>query len=300
MINGFHIELTNICVLKCSGCARTRFIDQWPQHWKNHNLDVNQLLQFLDVDLHDKTISLCGNYGDPIYHPDFINVVKHLKETGVQLSIVTNGSYKTKDWWQELTDLLTNKDNITFSVDGIPENFTQYRKNADWESIELGIKTSVASQCNTTWSYIPFSFNENNIDQAKELSLQLGIDNFVINPSDRFDEKTFNLKPSTVEFIGNRFDSMEAWKKDKTVTGITPKCQTGKHHFITAEGFYSPCCFLADHRFYYKNQFGKNKKQYDIRNTTLSEILERPAVIEFYNTLDQYTGCQYNCPKTTA
>lgn len=128
MIAGFHIEPTNICTLKCSGCARTRFIDQWPQHWHNHSLDVNHLLQFLDIDLSDKTINLCGNYGDPIYHPDFINFVKQLKETGVTLSITTNGSYKTKDWWQQLTELLTCKDNITFSVDGIPENFTQYRK----------------------------------------------------------------------------------------------------------------------------------------------------------------------------
>ena len=76
MITGFHIEPTNICTLKCEGCARTRFIDQWPQHWHNHSLDIDQLLNFLDVDLSTKTIKLCGNYGDPIYHPDFINFVK--------------------------------------------------------------------------------------------------------------------------------------------------------------------------------------------------------------------------------
>jgi organic radical activating enzyme len=299
MINGFHIELTNICTLKCSGCARTRFIDQWPQHWQNHNLDVTQLLQFLDIDLHDKTISLCGNYGDPIYHPDFINVVKQLKETGVTLSIVTNGSYKTKDWWQELTEILTHKDNLTFSVDGIPENFTQYRKNADWKSIQIGMETSVASRCQTTWSYIPFSFNENNIDQAKELSSQLGIDNFVVKPSDRYDDQTMHLKPKLDSLIKNRFEFQQAWKKGIPITSVDPHCQNGKAHFITADGFYSPCCFLADHRFYYKNQFGKNKKQYNIQNTTLSEILERPAVIEFYDTLDQHAGCQYNCPVAT-
>jgi organic radical activating enzyme len=259
---------------------------------------VNHLLQFLDIDLSDKTINLCGNYGDPIYHPDFINFVKQLKETGVTLSITTNGSYKTKDWWQELTELLTHKDNITFSVDGIPENFTQYRKNADWKSIQIGMQTSVASQCKTTWSYIPFSFNENNIDQAKELSLQLGIDDFVVRLSDRFDDETVGLMPTAVELVGGRFDSQQNWKKTKSVAGITPKCDNNNQHFITAEGFYSPCCYLTDHRFYYKNQFGKNKKQYDIRNTTISEILERSSVIEFYNTLDQHSGCQYNCPKT--
>jgi organic radical activating enzyme len=255
------------------------------------------LLQFLDIDLSDKSILLCGNYGDPIYHPDFINFVKQLKKTGATLFITTNGSYKTKDWWQELTELLTYKDKIIFSVDGIPENFTQYRKNADWESIQIGMQTSVASQCKTTWSYIPFSFNENNIEQAKELSLQIGIDEFLINPSDRFDEKTVSLMPTAVKLVGKRFDSQQNWKKTKSITEISPKCNNNSMHFITAEGFYSSCCYMADHRFYYKNQFGKNKTQYDIQNTTLSEILERSSVIEFYNTLGQHSGCQYSCPK---
>jgi len=296
MITGFHIEPTNICTLKCAGCARTRFIGQWPQHWHNHSLDIDQLLNFLDVDLSTKIIKLCGNYGDPIYHPDFINFVKKLKETGVTLYIVTNGSYKTKEWWQDLTKFLAPTDKITFSIDGTPENFTQYRKNADWKSIQIGIETSVASQVRVEWSYIPFAFNENNIPQSKELALQLGVDNFVITPSDRYDEKTSMLMPSNKEFIGIRFESQQQWKNNNNVTSVNPKCHIGNQHFVTADGFYSPCCYLADHRFYYKTQFGKSKKQYNIRNVTLSELLARPAVVEFYTSLDQQSGCQYNCP----
>ena len=300
MITEFHLEPTNICTLKCEGCARTRFIGQWPQHWHNHSLDIDQLLYFLDVDLSTKTINLCGNYGDPIYHPDFINFVKRLKETNVTLSIITNGSYKKKEWWQELTELLSTQDKIIFSIDGLPENFTQYRKNANWESIQTGIEASVASQCQTHWSYIPFSFNEDSIDQAKQLASQLGMDQFVINPSDRFDEKTIQLLPKSAEFIGSRFNSQQQWKTNerKTIynnTSINPKCHNGNQHFITADGFYSPCCYLADHRFYYKTQFGKNKKQYDIRNSTLTELLARTEVVEFNQTLGQQSGCQYNC-----
>ena len=296
MITRFHIEPTNICTLKCEGCARTRFIGQWPQHWHNHSLDVDQLLNFLDVDLSTKSINLCGNYGDPIYHPDFINFVKRLKETNVTLSIITNGSYKKREWWQELTELLSDQDKIIFSIDGIPDNFTQYRKNADWESIQIGIETSVASRCQTEWSYIPFSFNEDSIAQAEQLASHLGIDRFVINPSDRFDEKTIDLLPKSTEFIGSRFDSQQQWKTNNNVASVNPKCHSGNQHFVTADGFYSPCCYLADHRFYYKTQFGKHKKQYDIRNTTLSELLARPTVVEFYTSLDQQSGCQYNCP----
>jgi hypothetical protein len=105
------------------------------------------------------------------------------------------------------------------------------------------------------------------------------------------------LMTSSKEFIGIRFDSQQQWKKNNnSITSVNPKCQNNNQHFITADGFYSPCCFLADHRFYYKTQFGKNKKQYDIRNVTLSELLSRPNVVEFYTSLEQQSGCQYNCP----
>ena len=134
MINGFHIELTNICTLKCSGCARTQFINIFPQHWKNHNINVNSLMNFLDCDLTNIDIILCGNYGDPIYHPDFHNIISQFKSRGAILKIVTNGSYKNKQWWEQTVEILTAQDTITFSVDGLPENFTTYRVNADWKS----------------------------------------------------------------------------------------------------------------------------------------------------------------------
>ena len=293
-IAGFHIEPTNICTLKCSGCARTRFIDQWEQHWHNHSLDVDKLLNFLDVDLSGMAVTLCGNYGDPIYHPDFINFVKKLKNQNVNLTIATNGSYKKPTWWQELVECLTDKDKITFSIDGTPENFTQYRVNGDWESIKLAIEVCTKSQVRTIWKYIPFSYNQKDIDDVEKLSRELGIDKFKIERSDRFDEKTDYLKPDA-NYIGQNYQSQIKWKNSQTGT-VAPRCQKGLDHFITADGFYSPCCFLADHRFYYKTPFGKNKKNYDITKTTLSEILNSKETVEFYQNLQSHSGCQFNCP----
>lgn len=294
-ITGIHIEPTNICTLKCSGCARTRFINQWPQHWKNHSLDIDQLLNFLDIDLTDKSIGLCGNYGDPIYHPDFIELVSKLKARGARLCITTNGSYKKQDWWESLVEQLTSNDVVTFSVDGTPSNFTEYRVNANWESIETGMKVVVNSSCQSVWKYIPFSFNQNNIAEVEKLSKQIGIKKFQPEPSDRFDDQTFSLKPDN-KLLGARYSAQENWKFNNRSTSIDPKCNQGSEHFITAEGYYAPCCYLADHRFYYKTQFGKNKPQYDIRHYTLTKILQQLPTVEFYQTLPQQSGCQYNCP----
>ncbi len=293
-IQGFHLEPTNICTLKCAGCARTRFIENWPKHWKNHSIDIDQLFKFLDIDLTGKKFTLCGNYGDPIYHPEFHNLIDRLKKTNACVSLITNGSYRDEKWWQKLSNLLDHRDIVTFSIDGLPENFTTYRVNADWESIRVGIDAMTASQCKTAWKFIPFAYNELDITAAEQLSIDLGIDKFLVDPSDRFDEKTEFLRP-TIEFIGKRFDA-QAQFKNSIVQPVDPKCNQNREHFISADGHYIPCCYAADHRFYYKNEFGKNRQQYHIATTTLSQLLAAPAVVNFYDTVQSQSVCQFNCP----
>lgn len=297
MISGLHIEPTNICTLKCPGCSRTQFINQWPQHWKNHNLDLTALTNFLDIDLEGVVVKLCGNYGDPIYYPELLELVQWLKIKKTKIAITTNGSYKKQDWWQQLADLLDENDVVRFSIDGNPDNFVTYRENADWMSIKEGIEVISKSRCHTIWKYIPFSFNQDNIDEVKTLSQQLGIKQFHVEYSDRFDQNTQHLIP-TKNLLGQRYDSQVQWKTDSsTSTVVDPKCASGAEHFITAEGFYTPCCYLADHRFYYKTPFGKQKTQYSILDHTMSEILNLETTIKFYQNLQQQPGCQFNCPK---
>lgn len=295
-IRGFYIEPTNLCTLKCPGCARTQFINQWPQHWKNYNLNIDDLFNFLDISLAGKTFVLGGNYGDPIYHPELIELVKRIKTQQAQITINTNGSYKKESWWQELTSLLDHNDSIVFAIDGVPDNFTEYRINSDWTSIKQAIDISVQSNCQTTWQYIPFLYNQNTIEQARFLSQQLGIDHFQITHSDRFDDQTMHYMPNN-NFLADRFTPQQSWKQGN-ISDINPKCSAGREHFITAEGFYTPCCYLADHRFYYKNIFGKNKKTYNIKNTTITELMSSLQVIDFYNNLSANPGCQFNCPAT--
>jgi hypothetical protein len=97
--------------------------------------------------------------------------------------------------------------------------------------------------------------------------------------------------------LGIRYNKQQQWKKHHELIAVAPKCATGREHFITADGYYSPCCYVADHRFYYKTDFGKNKNRYSITNTSLTGILSQPTVIDFYQSLDSVSACQFNCPK---
>jgi hypothetical protein len=126
------------------------------------------------------------------------------------------------------------------------------------------------------------------------LSNQIGIDTFIVTPSSRYDNTTMHFKP-TNELIGNQFDNQQLWKNSVSVGQLDPKCANNQEHFISAQGYYSPCAFLADHRFYYKTIFGKNKKHYSIKDRTLTEILSQDQTINFLQTLDQNSCCQFNC-----
>lgn len=294
-IQGFHIEPTNICTLKCPRCSRTDFINQFGDKWTNKNLNLDDFKQFLDIDLSNKVFYICGMYGDPIYYKDLIPMVAWLKSKNALVTIVTNGSYQQPAWWQQLCDLLTPADRLHFSIDGVPDNFTQYRINADWPSIQEGVKIATTSKATVAWKYIPFSFNQATIEQAEQLSKDLGFDEFQLTPSDRFSSNTDWLIPDS-DMIHKKSESKIVWAKS-TGNEIDPICvNTNREHFISADGFYSPCCLLTDYRFYYKSQFYKNKEKYKISNTTISALL---AEEDFYKNINKihYDCCTFNCPK---
>lgn len=312
-IQGIHLEPTNICTLKCSRCARTKFIEKFPQKWKNSNLNLQDLKEFLDIDLSKKLISLNGNYGDPLYYPDLIPLVTYFKSQGCHLIIHTNGSYVNESVWEQLADILDDNDIIHFSIDGIPSNFTQYRINADWDSIERGIKIMTKSSVKTVWKFIVFSYNINDINKARLLSRELGFDEFVINNSDRWDGPDDWLNPKKYidtnnqsingvlangSFDGQRTESIVEWKNNARENDIDPLCKiTNSTHFISAEGFYLPCCWVGDHRFYYQSEFHKHKEKFAINKTSLSMVLD--YLQNFFNTIETTKPkyCTFNCPK---
>lgn len=290
-ITGFHLEPTNICTLKCPRCPRTNFLEQFgTQKWTNLNLNLEHLKSFIDIDLTDKKFLLCGNYGDPIYYKDLFNLLEWIKSTGATVSLVTNGSYQNKQWWENLCSLLTIKDNITFSIDGMPDTFTNYRINADWESIKTGIDIVTKSQVNSTWKFIPFSFNEDQIEIAKKYSTELGFDKFNIMHSDRW-IKDDHLKPS----LNPKKLNPVKWDARHNIE-INAECKKlNNSHYISANGFYSPCCYVSDHRFYYKSEFYKNKNLYDISKTTLTQVLSH--LDDFYKNLEssKLDYCIFKC-----
>jgi len=293
-----HVEATSRCTLACPRCERTELLSRFGKKaLPITDLDVSDFKTFIDIDIDN--IVFCGNLGDPIYHANFLELVKESKLVAKSIIITTNGSRKSKSWWKKLNAILDDKDKITFSIDGTPDNFTQYRINGDWPSVRVGIDECVLGPAKVVWKYIPFKFNENDIESTRLLSNKLGIDEFKVEPSDRWNEKDESidtLRPTLESLVGAR----DIVQRDFETTPnrdfvIDPKCKNNRHHFISSDGYYSPCCYSKHYNFYYKSQWRKNKEDHNIKTSKLSNQIS--MFNSFYATIQTSRPdyCLFNC-----
>lgn len=185
-----HIELTTRCRLSCPKCDRT--LDK---NLKIVDISLEAIIKYATSDF-EKFI-LCGSYGDPIYHPKFIEIIKILKQHKKIIHIHTNGSGKTSSFWESLYCLLDDQDVVWFSMDGLEDtcglyrvNFTtnDYKNNLEW------MKLSTKYKVNVIWIFIAFNFNEHQIEHAKQLAKSMGII-FCLRKSARWINNSDPLKP---------------------------------------------------------------------------------------------------------
>ena len=186
--NPLEIELTTKCTLGCPACPRNDTEE------KKENWDVGHMNTDIAKSLANSTVErsylFVGCYGDPIYHPDFIDIIKYYVDRDKRLTIHTNGSFKKQKWWDELASLnWTYKQKFTFSVDGLEDTNHIYRIRADWKSIMMGMKTMGSLPKHRKpwieWKMLVFPYNEHQVPEAEQLAIDVGVNMFSPVKSER-------------------------------------------------------------------------------------------------------------------
>ena len=291
----FHIEPTSKCTLECPLCDRTWFYETFKRR-NLHEINIDHLVDFVGP---NADIYMCGNNGDPIYHSKFLKLCERLKANNCKISITTNGSAKTKKWWQKLNDILDQYDTIIFSIDGLEDTNHLYRKNAKWKSIMDAVNVLQKRRCKMNWKFIVFKHNQHQIKDAKELSTKLQFDHFRLEHSDRWLGKK-ELMPDR-EFVDTYYQHQQQVLIDPNYNAdMKPFClvndKPSRNLYIDAEGDFYPCCWLGTYRYKYKSLFSPKDQKFNIQNNTLDGILGNSAVKEFFNSTKQFTSA-HNCCK---
>ena len=109
-----NLDLTSACNYSCPFCVDSRLINA------GKTLALEDIKKLIDT-LHSHgllSVILIGG-GEPTLHPDFEAVVDYMKNKGLQIGIVTNGSRLEKI--EAIADRLEEKDWVRISIDAANE-----------------------------------------------------------------------------------------------------------------------------------------------------------------------------------
>lgn len=138
-----------------------------------------------------KNLLFCGQMGDPIYHPKFHQILEICKNNNVQVS--TAGQGKSIEWWEEALFISKNVHWI-FGLDGLPHQSHQYRIGQDGEKVFEVMSHLSDLGADVEWQYIVFKYNQDSIEEARNLAEENNIQ-FTLIESSRWDQPYDKYKP---------------------------------------------------------------------------------------------------------
>ena len=173
-IKKIELEITSDCNAACPGCART--LNKDILEVTDFSLDdLKRILPSAEhIDMKD--IRLCGVLGDPMIHPQVVEITEYLLSNGAAVTISINAGVGTKSMWYDL-GLLSKKYQkkllLQACIDGHRETNHIYRVNTKFDVIERNLQAyaenSYKGEHNKNkWTFIVFDHNEHEIKAAKE------------------------------------------------------------------------------------------------------------------------------------
>ena len=212
-IKTIHLEMTERCNAACPQCGRNINGGEVNPYLNDRELDFESVVQIFTVPFIKQLshIYMCGNYGDPIVARDTLEVLRYFRKINptIKLSMNTNASARTDDWWIELAEILKPNGHVIFSIDGLEDTNHIYRRNTNWDKIMSNAKAYILAGGIAHWEYIVFEHNEHQVDSARELSKQLGFDNFQVKKTGRFYSSLTGQVKQGSNFIDRKGNKIE-------------------------------------------------------------------------------------------
>lgn len=131
VLRKLYIEITSHCNLDCLMCARKTWVDEANGHMPLATFE--RLMQQVEQ-LPQPPIIHLGGYGEPMAHPDFLEIIRRAKATGAKVEMTTNATLLTAETANALIDLDLNR--LMVSMEGVtPESYDDVRVNGNFNKV---------------------------------------------------------------------------------------------------------------------------------------------------------------------
>jgi MoaA/NifB/PqqE/SkfB family radical SAM enzyme len=236
-------------------------------------LSLESLRQILPVDFIRQLskVYLCGNYGDPIMAKDCAAVFRYFREQNPKLNLGmhTNGGARDVAFWK---DLAGSASYVRFGIDGLRDTNHLYRQGVSWDLLERNVRAFIEAGGRAEWDFLVFKHNQHQVEEAKALAAEWGIQSFNIKTTSRFfsthqqkllpsvqvrnaqNEPSHELqRTDDVQFenqfyaeqeeIRLRYGSLQNYWDQTQIS-----CRVGleKSLYLSADGLALPCCWVGN------------------------------------------------------
>lgn len=190
-----NIDISFRCPLECPRCQRQR---QWRNFGKKvpgRDLTLEEIDKISDF---YKDFHFCGQLSDPVHHPKFLQILEMLRKKNVRCEIHNAASQKSKEYFIKCFKANPHAQWI-FGIDGLPEESHKYRVNQDGKKLfNIMIESKKHLEVTPFWQYIIFNYNEDHIEEAKQMAKENGV-GFMLIQSSRWNGNDDPLRPKNKE-----------------------------------------------------------------------------------------------------
>ena len=193
---GINIDISNRCPLECMRCQRQTNFTLEGRKVYGRDATMNEIEKLSD---YFDSFNFCGQLSDPVHHPHFVEILDYLYKKGIQVTVHNASSQKPKQWYEKAFKAHP-KAKWIFAIDGLPEESNMYRINQDGQKLyEVMLMSKQHLQQTPSWQFIVFSYNEHNLEKAKQMAIDEGI-MFIVLHSSRWMNEDDPLRPKTKEY----------------------------------------------------------------------------------------------------
>jgi MoaA/NifB/PqqE/SkfB family radical SAM enzyme len=178
-----NIDASHRCAFRCPQCIRQKITSQ-DQIRRSFDLSEDNFQKILDY--YDEGLTFCGQISDPIYHPNFLGLLKRCDGKGKRVRIATVGSGKSDAWWNEAYSYGVGENAWYFGVDGIDKKSELYRIGSNFDEVWKRMKQGRDRGHLIVWQYIVFGYNEEDMDRAVEIAKEEDFSLLLVNTNRGF------------------------------------------------------------------------------------------------------------------
>ena len=283
------IEPTTSCNLRCPECTSGLRAFTRPTGMLNE-----KFFKEITDQLHKDLLYLIFYFqGEPFLNPQFHKMIEYASSKKIYTATSTNAHFLDSDTAKKTVE--SGLDRLIISVDGTTQEvYQQYRIGGSLEKVLEGARNIVEwkKKLHSTKPYVVFQFlvvhpNEHQIDDAKKLAVETGVDNIVFKTAQVYNYENGNeLIPVKEQY--SRYKKTGNGKYIIKNSMFNHCWKLWHSSVITWDGKTVPCCFDKDAKY----------KMGDLKEERFSDIWKgdlymqfRQSILKSRKEIDICTNC---------